>query len=557
MNNIKPTPAYQVSWIMKIHIQLLILFFVSFSSHAQQTVGLFTRQTGQLDGYILFAPMPSDTTYLIDKCGKRIHHWPSTYHPGLSVYLLEDGSILRTGNTNNSILNYGGSGGIIEKIDWQGNVTWSYTLSSATECQHHDIYPMPNGNILVISWEAFTDDDAIAEGRNPSETNASIWSDKILEIQPTGTNTANIVWEWHAWDHLIQEYDASKNNYGIVADHPELIDINFSATAMNPDWLHINAVHYNPQLDQILLTCHNFHELWIIDHSTTTAEAATHNGGNSGKGGDLLYRWGNPAAYNRGNPGTKKLYGPHNAYWINAGFPDENKIMIYNNGLGCPQGNYSSVEIIEPPIAQDNTYTISTGQAYAPAASSWIYTAVNPTDFFSSNISGAQRLENGNTLICEGAKGKFFELDSDQNIVWEYINPVQLNGPISQGTTPGNNNVFRCTYYAPDYAAFSGRELTPGSPLELNPLNYACEITTDIIATEENTITLFPNPAENILQINFSGDYQLVNAIGQVVLSSTVADDQNSIDISHLSAGMYLIQFQKGNNYTLQRFVKK
>ncbi len=545
--------------------KLFTLFFTLFLSHlsySQQTVGLFTHDAGQLDGYVLFAPMPSTTTYLIDKCGKSIHTWPSTYLPGLSVYLLEDGSILRTGNTNNPILNYGGSGGVIEKIDWNGNVVWNYTISSSTECQHHDVYPMPNGNILVISWEAFTDDDAIAEGRDPSETNASVWSDKIMELQPVGNNSANMVWEWHAWDHLVQGFDATKNNYAAVEDHPELIDLNFAAQAINPDWLHINAVHYNPQLDQILLTCHNFHELWIIDHSTTTAEAATHSGGNSGKGGDLLYRWGNPAAYNRGNPSNKKLYGPHNAQWINSGFPDENKIMIYNNGLGRPQGNYSSVEIIEPPLQIDNSYSISSGQAYAPTASSWIYTAPVPTDFFSSNISGAQRLENGNTLICEGAKGNFFEVDANDNIVWEYVNPVQLNGPISQGTTVGNNNVFRCTWYATDYAAFAGRNLTPGAPLEINPLAYNCDMVTGISTAEDNAVRLFPNPAHNIIYFktdikSYAPTVVVYDLTGQIILEKQLATDQTVLNIEHLASGNYFLRLLKGDEFSIHRFIKQ
>ncbi len=541
------------------HLPILTILFLSQLSYSQQTVGLFTHLSGQLDGYVLFAPMPSTTTYLIDKCGKSIHTWPSTYMPGLSVYLLEDGSILRTGNTNNPILNYGGSGGVIEKIDWNGNVVWTYTISSSIECQHHDVYPMPNGNILVISWQAFTDDAAIAEGRDPSETNANVWSDKIMELQPTGNNSANIVWEWHAWDHLIQEFDATKNNYGVVADHPELIDLNFAAQAMNPDWLHINAVHFNPQLDQIVLTCHNFHELWIIDHSTTTAQAATHSGGLAGKGGDLLYRWGNPAAYNRGNPSTKKLYGPHNAYWIDAGFPDENKIMIYNNGLGRPQGNYSSVEIIEPPLQLNNTYAITSGQAYAPTASSWIYTAPVPTDFFSSNISGAQRVENGNTLVCEGANGRFFELDANDNIVWEYVNPVQLNGPISQGTTVGNNNVFRYTYYSPDFAGFAGRDLTPGLPLEINPLANTCDMVTGISDKKESAVTLYPNPAKYILylkgdNINAAVVYDL---IGQVVLEKQFGNKERFLNIEHLAPGNYIMRILNGDAFEVQRLVKQ
>jgi len=555
---------------MKTPFILLTFLFVSQHSFSQQTVGLFTHEAGQLDGYVLFAPIPSTTTYLIDKCGKLVHTWSSAYRPGQSVYLLEDGSLLRTGNTNNPILNGGGTGGIIEKIDWDGNILWSYTLSTTTECQHHDIFPMTNGNILAIVWQVHSNTEAIAEGRNPSQVNTAMWSEKIVELQPVGSNSANIVWEWYAWDHLVQDYDASKNNYGIVADHPELIDINFgSYTPLNTDWLHINSVHYNPQSDQAVLSVHNFNEIWIIDHSTTTAEAAMHNGGLLNRGGDLLYRWGNPAAYDRGNQSDKKLFGQHNAYWIEPGFADENKIMVFNNQH---PGNYSSVDIIEPPLQQDNSYSLVSGQAYLPVASSWTYTAPTPTDFYAANISGAQRLSNGNTLVCEGTKGKFFELDANDNIVWEYINPVQLNGPVTQGTTVSNNIVFRCTLYEPGFAGFAGRDLTPGEPVELNPFAYSCDMITEInelpIAigrTMNNEQWLvFPNPAGDKLNIVLNDELRtqhascrIINATGQVVFNSSFNTHYPVLDISSLQAGIYFIYVSRDENFSVFKFVKE
>lgn len=548
-----------ISSLSKHLLSLLQLLIVSVSINAQQTVGLFTNETGNLDGYVLFSPTPSMNAYLIDKCGKLVHTWNTSYRPGLAVYLLEDGSLLRTGNSNNMTLNAGGSGGVIQKIDWDGNVTWSYTISSSTECQHHDAYPMPNGNILAIVWEVKTNTEAIAEGRNPSQTNTTVWSEKIVELQPGPNNTATIVWEWHAWDHLVQDYDSQKNNYGVVADHPELIDINFSATSMNSDWLHINSVHYNPELDQILLSNHNFSEIWIIDHSTTTAEAASHSGGNLNKGGDLLYRWGNPVAYDRGTPANKKLYAQHNATWITPGYPDENKIMIYNNGQGRPGDDYSSVEVIEPPLENDNSYSITSGQAYLPTASTWTYTAPNPTDFYSSNISGAQRLSNGNTMVCEGSSGRFFEVDENDAVVWEYVNPVQLNGPASQGTVIGNNATFRCTLYEPSYAAFTGRDLTPGDPIELNPLTYTCDMVTGIetAKTDNSEITLFPNPATNLL--HFKGNVDAVsiyNLSGQLLIEKEL-DKEQSISIENLASGNYVIRLKQGTNSSFQHFIKE
>jgi hypothetical protein len=381
----------------------------------------------------------------------------------------------------NNVFTAGGSGGIIEKIDWNGNVTWSYMMSSNSECQHHDVCPLPNGNILTIAWELKTTTDALAAGRNPAKLGTSVWSEKIVELQPTGVNTANIVWEWHAWDHLVQEFDNAKANYCIVSQHPELMNLNYvPGQATNSDWLHMNSIAYNSDLDQVIVSPHNTSEIWIIDHSTTTAEAASHSGGAHNMGGDLLYRWGNPLAYNRGTLADQRLYRQHNVHWIPNGLPDSEKIMIFNNGMGRPGGNYSTVEIIAPPVSSTGDYPLTSGQAYPPDTAFWEYQAPNPADFYATNISGAQRLSNGNTLICDGPAGNFFEIDGAKNKVWEYKNPVNNNGAITQGNPAVQNLVFRCTQYDIGFSGFTGHSLTPGNPIEINPLNYSCVMNTNV-----------------------------------------------------------------------------
>ena len=149
------------------------------------------------------------------------------------------------------------------------------------------------------------------------------------------------MWQWNAWDHLIQDYDASVDNYGVVADHPELLDINFIGATGNQagraDWMHCNGIDYNAVLDQIVLSCKNMNEIYIIDHSTTTAEAAGHTGGNSGKGGDLLYRWGNPQAYDSGLSSDQQLFGQHDVQWIEEGRAGAGDLLLFNNGVGRPR----------------------------------------------------------------------------------------------------------------------------------------------------------------------------------------------------------------------------
>jgi hypothetical protein len=371
------------------------------------------------DGQILFAPMLDTTTYLIDADGTVNHTWASSYLPGLAVKWLGNGTILRTIQVG--VGPGGGTGGGVQKVQWDGTVVWDFRYNTNGNLSHHDIKILPNGNVLLIAWETKTRNEAIAAGRNPNHVSLlGLMPTHIIEVQPTGPTSGTIVWVWHTWDHLIQDYDSSKANYGVVGDHPELVDINY-VTSNYQDLMHTNSVDYNKEFDQILLSVHNFDEIWVIDHSTTTEEAAGHTGGNSGKGGDILYRWGNPQTYQRGTSGDQKLFGQHDAQWIKPGLPGEGDILIFNNGVTRPGSHYSTVDEITPPVVHNNgSYYLANGSAYGPAEQTWIYTANPPTSFYSSSISGAQRLADGDTLICNGETGKILEVTPGGVTVWQY-----------------------------------------------------------------------------------------------------------------------------------------
>ncbi|MBU0497764.1 MAG: aryl-sulfate sulfotransferase, partial [Candidatus Thermoplasmatota archaeon] len=273
------------------------------------------------NSYILFSPMLSTTTYLINQDTTVIHRWESNYIPRCSVYLLEDGSILRPAYVSaNPVFICGGVGGGVEIIDWYSQVLWQFEYTTSNYCLHHDVEILPNGNILMIAWERKSASEAIAAGRNPDLLAfGELWPDHIIEVQPTGQEGGTIVWEWHIWDHLIQDYDPIRPNYGVVSDHPELINLNYGDA--DADWNHVNSIDYNEKLDQILLSVHDFGEIWVIDHSTTTTEAAGHSGGLYGRGGDILYRWGNPQAYRAGTPAQQQFYSQHDAQWIPEDYP--------------------------------------------------------------------------------------------------------------------------------------------------------------------------------------------------------------------------------------------
>ena len=439
--------------------------------YPDSTVGLLSCQPGTYDGYTLFAPTTTLTVYLIDIFGRIINTWPGGNMPGQVVYFLETGQLLRTGNTLNIYFAGGGLGGLVSLQEWDGTVSWSYRYSDSSHVLHHDVEYLPNGNILLLTWEKKNKNEAIAAGLDPSRLNDSeMWSEVVIEVEPVGTEDGNIVWRWDVWDHLVQDYDPSQDNYGVVADHPELLDINYG-TYGKGDWLHCNAVDYNEELDQVLIGCRESSEIYVIDHSTTTAEAAGHTGGERGRGGDFLYRWGNPANYDAS--GDQMYFAQHDGQWIEPGLPGEGNVLVFNNGEHRPGGGtYSTVDEMIPPLEIDGSYTYSAGQPYGPDDFIWTYIGDPPSSFYSFNVSGAQRLENGNTLMCLGASGNFVEVDENGEVLWYYVNPVTAMGVLEQGSfiptapTGGQaNSCFRAYRYPPDFPGFDGQDMTPGDYL--------------------------------------------------------------------------------------------
>ena len=543
-------------------LNICLTFFIASTLNSQTTVGLIQHNPGTLDnGFVLFAPTRSNTTYLIDRCGKEVKSWTSTYNPGLSCYLLSDGTLLRTGVVQSQSFNAGGHGGVIEKIDWNGNVIWTYFISDATNWQHHDVKALPNGNILVIAWESKTNTQAIAKGRNPLLVPTTLWSEQILEIQPTGATGGNIVWEWHLWDHLIQDFDNTKPDFGAVNTNPQLLNINYNATADNSDWIHLNSIDYNVALDQILVSSRVLNEIWVIDHSTSSAEAASHSGGNSGNGGDFLFRWGNPLAYNTGT--STQFFGQHNAQWIQTGLPYENQIMVFNNGNGRTGGNYSTIEIINPPVDGFN-YTSSL--PYLPASTSWIYNDGNPNNFYAQLTSGCQQLSNGNVLFCNGPKGTFKEISASGTILWEYINPVSVTGILTQGSTAASNSAFRCTFYPSSYSGFNNQLFSSPTIIEnSNSVSSTCTLSTTIDEETigEETIFVYPNPAKEFINVEFSGlnyeniSIEITDVFGKVV-QKEISKNENqmfNLNVSSLAAGYYVLKISSGNSVIQKKII--
>ncbi len=461
--------------------------------------GLLTSAEGVAPGYVLYSPLSSGTTYLLDTDGRPVHTWESDYAPH-SLYLLPNGNLLRPGrDPDGRKFTAGGMMGLLQLFDWEGELLWQWKLSGESQILHHDVEPLPNGNLLAIAWELKTEEEGRAAGRRPDLIpEDGLWSEVIMEIEPLPPDDARIVWSWHVWDHLIQNFDAEAENYGDPAEHPERIDINGDGPPLEidaeqleelkalgyipdveenegdedadgdededeprPDFLHINAVDWHPELDQIAMTPPTSGEVWIIARPSSTEEAAR-------PGGDLLYRWGNPATYGRGTPAGKKLFSPHDVQWILPDHPGAGHITVFNNGRGRPEGEWTSIEEIVPPLAPDGSYPLEAAEPWGPTEPVWSYRASEPESFYAAFISGAHRLPNGNTFVTSGPQGRFFEITPEGETVWEFWNPYSGDVRDSDGTRPGSDRllygVWRAQKLSPDFPGLAGRELVPLDP---------------------------------------------------------------------------------------------
>lgn len=485
--------------------------------------GLRHGEAGAFDGYTLIAPLSLRTVFLVDIAGKVVHEWKTAHFTAGGTYLLPNGNLLRCARDEKNPRSLGGGiGGLTQELDWAGNVVWECDLVAQGLTQHHDLEPLPNGNVLLLTREFHDHAEGLARGRDPSYRRTSaLWSDVVIEVEPVRPSGAKIVWMWRAWDHLVQDFDDKVQGYGKPSDFPGRIDVNADyryqprkkvetpeqrarrekleaqmaavgyaggevpsdaaaasapANDKNPlgtpdaeakpetgpdprtvpklgeDWLHTNGIDYLPEHQLIALSTPRLSEVWFIDRSTTTAEAATEKGGRFGQGGALLYRWGNPQSYGLGGPDERRLWYQHDVTWIDSLRADELRFLVFNNGQKRPGREYSSVEEVAVPFDARTGFARAAGQPFAPRDAAWTYS--DPDNFYAGFISGAQRLPNGDTLICEGAKGRVFEVRPDGHVVWDYWSPYDGEG--AGGVAP-QSALFHANRVAKDHPGLRGK----------------------------------------------------------------------------------------------------
>ncbi|MBL4705854.1 MAG: aryl-sulfate sulfotransferase [Flavobacteriales bacterium] len=541
---------------MKISIAFYLVFFLfgAFCVNGQ-TVGTIINSADSWQGYTLLSPLSDSTTYLIDNCGQVINTWEANYAPGNNAFLDQNGNLFRAGENINPSISNGGAGGVIEKFDWDNNLLWSYVLSDSLQRLHHDFELLPNGNLLAITWEKKDSMSSIQAGRNPALlTQGEIWIDKVIEIQPSGINSGIVVWEWSAWDHLVQDFDNTKDNFGDISNSPRKLNINAGRSIK--DWMHCNALDYNADKDMIALSCPEMNEIYFIDHSVTTIEASGSSGGNYGFGGDFLWRWGNSQIYGQGVMSDQELFYQHDVSWIPSGMQDAGKLMLFNNRLDS--STRSAVYVIAPDTTVTGEYALNAG-LFGPANASWSYDL--PPGLSSNILSGAQRLPNGNTLICSGRNGRYIEINELDTIVWKYVLPVTFGAIIEQGNTDQSQFLFNSKRYSEDFSGFIGKNLTPGPKIEINPINNCTVYNNEVRIKENNQLgfELYPNPANQSITVISDlkiVEISLLDMQGRIVYKdSNLLKNKLSVDIQKFHKGVYLVIIETASNLFTKRLI--
>lgn len=523
---------------------LLISLVSTFLLYAQNpTIGLTYTSNSVSDGYTLFSFDGGNDIFLIDNCGEQVNKWTIPETPGLTSYILENGNILIAGKDSLYIR------------DWNDNPIWTYATTDNGINQHHDIEPLPNGNVLIINSEFKNTAEQISAGKDTSLAQSNFKLDGIVEIQPFGSHGGINVWEWHFWDHLVQNFDNTKSNYGIVADHPELLDINFIGP--NPaDWTHLNSIDYNADLDQILISSRHKSEIYIIDHSTSTAEAAGHSGGNSGKGGDFLWRWGNPQVYQHGSANDQRIYLQHDAQWIKSGYVNEGKITVFNN-ISDGTFTYSSIDLIAPEM--NGTSYVLTNNLFGPINFSHTWNGTVQGDvMYSSKKGGVHGLPNGGYLVCEAERGRIFEMNTADSIVWVYRNPVGVTPNVVfdqyYPITTMENSTFRATKYPANYIGFNSVNLMPSGIIEnVNPISDTCNAAVLGISQVSDEFTIVNPVTDGFIQLSghVSGKLWLVSPEGKIV--GKWESNEHQLNVGALNTGIYFLHQENKSANSIHR----
>lgn len=346
-------------------------------------------------GYTLFAPHGGTDAWLIDMEGRICHRWRLESRPGSGITLLPNGNLLILSKTGKEPTTFlGTGGGELHEVDWDGNVVWRHE----DEYMHHDFKRLDNGNTLLNRHVLVPAETArkVRGGIPGTEHESGMWGNAYREVTPDG----DTVWEWLGYEHMDTEVDVP------------------CALCPRSIWGYVNGIDTTPDGD-VVGSFRHLNNLVITDKTS----------------GAIKWRWG-----------TWELGHQHNPTVLDTG-----NILVLDNGYHrlpprdlrttVSAEGYSRVLEVDPQTDRIE----------------WSYEAEPPTGFWSHICSSAQRLPNGNTVICESGSGRLFEVTRDGKIVWQFTSPFYAD----MGRYGLTNLVYKAKRYGADDPALAGKDLSP------------------------------------------------------------------------------------------------
>jgi len=302
-----------------------------------------------------------------------------------------------------------------EEIDIQGQKTWA--LRQHHDWQREDLpagYYSPDArpvragsNTLILTH---------TNHMQPDVADVMLEDDRLIEVSPQG----KIVWSWTAGEHIGElGFDAPAR--AAIKSTP-----GYNANRGSFDWLHVNSATYvgpNHWFDE---GDRRFAPNNVIISSRQASLLAI-----VGRDGSIVWRMGPDFSASEPLRAIGQMIGQHHAHFIPKGLPGAGNLLVFDNGGPSGYGAPSPIALNGSGIyARPNSRVLEID----PVTLKRVWQYVAPGQFFSTNISGAQRLPNGNTLVTEGATGRMFEVTAGGAIVWEYVNPFFTNGPRPSNT---------------------------------------------------------------------------------------------------------------------------
>jgi hypothetical protein len=469
-------------------------------------------------GYFMPSPWgaafgPAPTVYLMDMQGYIVHQWKGV--PGWAPQIQEDGTLWSGGYIQdwdgNVIWSYTTAP---YKAHHAWRKMWNKKLNQWT------MLALCNRAMTQAEAVAMGMDPGVTYGDRLDAIDflAEISMDKqiVWEWHPWdhGCQSKN-----PAWPNYVSNVKLAPGRFDVnwltVPQEPA----DSGTAGVFADWLHTNSIDYNEDTGHIAFNAVNWCQFFVIDHDKTfvsTTDFSKNKAAAAGPDGDIIYRFGAPASYNAGRPpgfmteGDNQLFGAHDIQWIRPyhwkkprlatdkwpdpstytksgiALPGAGNFLIFDNSLFNPTGTRSRILEIDPRIGASGAVEVPHGQyiwpdiaGYQPWGLSWwlgtqvhsyhrnnqvtwLYGSSFFNSFYSTYISGCQRLPNGNTSINAGEQQHMFEVTPSGEVVWEYIYPGAV-GSADKILLDGawDNHMYRHYRYGKDHPGLAGKVLTP------------------------------------------------------------------------------------------------